>query len=207
MKTLLKWTSIVILAVGIVGFCAFLYLIPPFFILAPDTFSKPQNDAAPGVGTIQDPAERALAERGRYLIVTGGCIGCHHVPGPQGPLFDQYLAGGLKFQTHEGTFISRNLTPDPETGLARRSDDEVKRVLQSGVMPDGRVTSYRLMPWGAYTSWTDEDRHAAVVYLRYLKPVRHYTPEPAKAAPLAEPLAHEIVFANKDYGVTPKEPR
>ena len=47
----------------------------------------------------------------------------------------KYLAGGaLKFQTPHGTFISRNLTPDQETGIGRRTDDEVKRVLR----PDGR---------------------------------------------------------------------
>ena len=66
----------------------------------------------------------------------------------------------LKFHTPKGTFVSRNLTPDKTTGLGRRSDDEVKRVLRSGVIPDGRVTSYRLMPWGAFSNWTDEDRHA-----------------------------------------------
>ena len=73
---------------------------------------------------------------------------CH---GPQGPQFDKYLGGGIKFQTRDGTYVSRNLTPDKETGLARRTDDEVKRVIRSGVFPDGHVAPYRLMPWGAYT--------------------------------------------------------
>ena len=77
--------------------------------------------------------------------------------------------------------MSRNLTADGETGLARRTDDEVKRVLGSGVFPDGHVVSYRVMPWGGYTSWTDEDRHAVVVYLRHVKGVRHETPEPRPA--------------------------
>ncbi|HWF85276.1 MAG TPA: hypothetical protein VG222_10525, partial [Vicinamibacterales bacterium] len=95
-------------------------------------------------------------------------------------------------------------TPDKTTGLARRSDDEVLRVLRSGVMPDGRVTSYRLMPWGAYTNWTDEDLHAVLVYLRHLKPIAHQIPEPTPAAPLADPLAIEVVHGGKDYGTIPK---
>ena len=93
-------------------------------------------DAAPAVTDIADPAERAIAARGRYIVMTTGCIGCHATNGSQGPDLTKYLAGGaLKFQTPHGTFVSRNLTPDKETGLARRTDDEVKRVLRSGTFP------------------------------------------------------------------------
>ena len=75
MKRFLKWTLIIVVLLAVCVFCAFLYFIPPFFIAAPETFSKAQNDAAPMVANIKDAAERALAERGRYLVVTGGCIG------------------------------------------------------------------------------------------------------------------------------------
>ena len=34
-------------------------------------------EAAPGVNDIADPAERAIAARGRYIVMTTGCIGCH----------------------------------------------------------------------------------------------------------------------------------
>jgi hypothetical protein len=200
MKRFLKWAFSIVVILAAVAFCAFLYFIPPFFIQPPETFSKAQNDAAPTVADIADPADRAIADHGRYLVVTAGCIGCHQIPGPQGPLFDKYLAGGLKFVTHDGTFVTRNLTPDKDTGLARRSDDEVKRVLRSGVLSDGRVTSYRLMPWGSYSNWSEEDRHAVVVYLRHLKPVRHAIPEPIlKAAPLRDNAVEEA-YGGADYG-------
>jgi cytochrome c5 len=189
----------------VAGFGAFLYFIPPFFVAAPETFSKPQNDAAPDVADIADAGQRAIAARGRYLVVTGGCIGCHQTPTPQGPDYTRYLAGGMRFHSREGTFVTRNLTPDRTTGLARRSDEDVLRVLRSGVMPDGRVTSYRLMPWGAYTNWTDEDLHAVLVYLRHLKPIVHQIPEPVPAIPLADPLAIETVYAGKDYGTPPQK--
>jgi mono/diheme cytochrome c family protein len=204
MKTVVKWTAAVVVLLLVVGFGAFLYFIPPFFVASPETFSKPEIDAAPPVADIADPGQRAIAARGRYLVVTGGCIGCHQIAGPQGPDYSKYLAGGLSFHTREGTYVTRNLTPDAETGLARRSDEEVLRVLRSGVMPDGRVTSYRLMPWGSYTNWTDEDRHAVLVYLRHLTPIAHRIPEPAPPAPLADPLALETVYGGKDYGTTPK---
>jgi hypothetical protein len=204
MKRLLKWVAGVILLLVVIGFCAFLYFIPPFFTTAPEAFSKPQNDAAPTTTGIADPAERALADRGRYLVMTAGCIGCHHTPGPQGPLFDTYLSGGLEFRTHERIFVSRNLMNDKETGLARRTDDEVKRVLRSGVFPDGHVVSYRVMPWGSYTSFTEEDRHAIVVYLRHMPAIRHQTPEPRAAEPFKDPLALEEAYGGKDYGTGPR---
>ncbi len=204
MKKFLKWLFFIVLALAVAGFGAFLYFIPPFFVASPETFTKPQLDAAPTVADITDPAERALAERGRYLVVTNSCFGCHQTPTPQGPDFGRYLAGGVQFRTHDGTYVSRNLTPDADTGLARRTDDEVKRVLRSGVFPDGHVVSYRLMPWGSFTSWTEEDLHAVVVYLRHLKAVRHPTPDPAPASPLSDMTAFEDVSGGKDYGGTAK---
>lgn len=204
MRRILKWTLLVVVVLAAAGLVTFLYFIPPFFVAAPETFSKPVIDAAPGVDDITDPAQRLLAERGRYLVVTGGCIGCHQVPTPQGPDLERFLAGGLRFHTESGTYVTRNLTPDPETGLGKRTDDEVKRVLRSGLFPDGHLVSHRLMPWGAFTNWTEEDLHAAVVYLRHLKPVRHQIPERAPGNTVDAPGAVERVYGGRDYGVTPQ---
>ena len=202
-KKILKWTLLVLLALAAVGFGAFLYFIPPFFLSPPETFSKDIPTMAPGVGDIQDPAERAIAERGRYIVMTTGCLGCHATPGPQGPIPEMYDAGGLKFVTTEGTFVSRNLTPDQETGLGRRTDEEVKRVLRSGVFPDGRVMSHTTMPWANFSNWSEEDRHAVGIYLRHLKPVRHQIPEPTSGRPTI-PGALDEDYGGIDYGVVPK---
>jgi hypothetical protein len=91
-----------------------------------------------------------------------------------------YLAGGRRFTTNaHGAVVSRNLTPDKETGLGSRTDDEVKRVLRSGVYPDGRPIPHNAMPWAQFSNWSDEDLHAVVVYLRHIRPVRHEIPQPA----------------------------
>jgi mono/diheme cytochrome c family protein len=131
-----------------------------------------------------------------------GCIGCHAANGPQGPDYSKYLAGGgLRVVTTTRTFVSRNLTSDPETGLARRTDDEVKRVLRSGLFPDGHVAPATAMPWANFSNWTEEDRHAVLVFLRHIKPVAHKIPEPADTSATFEPGVLERDYAFKDYSV------
>jgi hypothetical protein len=201
MKKILKWTAIVVVLAAVCAFLAFLYYIPPFLTTPPEQFGKDMLDAAPVVSVIADPAARAIAERGRYIVMTTGCIGCHATNGPQGPDLTKYLAGGgMKGSNALGTYVSRNLTPDPETGLKRRSDEEVMRVLRSGVFPDGHVVPHTTMPWASFSNWTDEDRYAVLIYLRSLKPVKHETPEPVPGNGITVRGAAEEAYGAKDYG-------
>lgn len=201
MRRFLKWLAMAVVAVAAIGFLAFLYFIPPFDATSPEQYTQLVLDATPGVDAIADPAERAIAERGRRIVMNTGCIGCHAAPGQQGPDYSRYLAGGsLKITSREGVFVSRNLTPDPETGLGRRTDDEVKRVLRSGVFPDGHVVPYTAMPWAVFSRWSEEDRHAVVTFLRSLKPIRRATPEPEPGIDLPTSLV-ERDYGFKDYGV------
>jgi len=207
MKRFFKWAAIVVVVLAACAFGAFLYFIPPFFITSPEDFGKAMAQAAPPVTDISDPAERAIAERGRYIVMTTGCIGCHATNGPQGPDLTKYLAGGaIKSQTRHATYVSRNLTPDKETGLGRRTDDEVKRVLRSGVFPDGHIVPATNMPWAVFSNWSEEDRHAVVVYLRHIPAIRHQTPEPVPGDAVKVPGAFDEEHGAKDYGLGEAKP-
>lgn len=196
MKRILKWVALVVVVLAACGFVGFLYFIPPLTSVAPEEFVKAEDAMAPTVEGIADPAERALADHGRYLLLTNNCTGCHVTHGPQGPMPEMYLAGGMRFITNtHGSVVSRNLTPDKETGLGARTDDDVKRVIRSGTFPDGRSISHRAMPWSAFSNWTDEDLHAVVVYLRHIKPIRHaIPPTESGSADAMVPGAVEIVY-------------
>jgi hypothetical protein len=203
MKRVLTWLAGIVVVLAVVALCVFLYVMPPFFLISPEQISRDVSQAAPPVTGIADPKTRAIAERGRYIVMTTGCIGCHATNGERGPDYSKYLAGGgIKVTTARGTFVSRNLTPDPDTGLARRSDDEVKRVLRSGVFPDGHVAPHTAMPWANFSHWSEEDRYAVVIYLRSLKPVRHEIPEPALTPPGLEVGVLDRDYGLKDYGVS-----
>ncbi len=197
MKRALKWTAIIVGALLVIGFVGFLYFVPPFSLAPPESFIQPERNAAPALDGISDPAERLLAERGKYLVEMIGCAGCHTATGDKGPKWDQYLAGGMKFSYQRyGIVVSRNLTPDPNTGLARRSDGQVLRVLRTGLSPEGREFNPFMMPWGDFSNLPEEDRHAIVVFLRHLKPVRHIIPDFTAESNDALPT----IWGGADYG-------
>jgi len=112
------------------------------------------------------------------------------------------LAGGLRIHvTPYGDFATGNLTSDKETGLGRRTDDEVKRVLRSGTFSDGHVVEASVMPWASFSNWTEEDRQAVLVYLRHLKPVHQKIPDPVLATEQFGPGVVQRDYAFKDYSV------
>lgn len=200
MKKALKWIGIIVGSLAVILFLAFLYLIPPFYLVPPEEFVKQNSAQGPSLDQIKDPVQRMLAERGRYIVLRTDCSGCHTPVGDQGPKWDEYLAGGAKGifgENHLETYC-RNLTPDPATGLARRTDDQVLRVLRSGILPEGRPTYWRRMPWPFLSRWTEEDRYAVLVYLRHLTPVYHAIPDSTQGEPFADPNVTEIAYG-ADY--------
>ena len=204
-RRILRWTAVVVLVLAVVGFLAFLYLIPPFDLVSPQTLSQPETDAALKLDSISDPKTRALAERGKYIVMTVGCVGCHAPPGPTGPDFARYMGGGLKtaYKGH-GTFVSANLTSDKQYGLGRRTDEDVLRVLRSGVSADGgRQLWYRDMPWAWFSNWTEEDRRAVLTYLRQVPAVAHKIPAPTDAASVTYDPASIEEGSAVDAGTTP----
>ncbi len=129
-------------------------------------------------------AERGFAERdltdqvrrGAYLTTIAHCLECH-TPMQQGVLqFETALgAGGRPFlpsfvkglpASWKGT-VSRNLTPDPERGLGKWTDAEIKRAITEGIARDGRRLELP-MAFAWYAGIRDEDLDAIVAYLRTL---------------------------------------
>lgn len=128
---------------------------------------------------------RALAERGRYVATIGTCSLCH-TAGPS--LTNLYAAfpemgGGMRVEWEVfGTTYSRNLTPDPETGLGEWSDYEIRRAFTTGIARAGRVMHWQAMPWDHFSNLSMEDQEALVFYLRSLPPVWSKVPERTPAS-------------------------
>lgn len=118
-------------------------------------------------------ADPEVLARGEYLVRTvGHCTQCHGdyprtEPAKNTP--DVPLSGGFEFAMGPlGTMWSSNLTSDPETGLGRRSDEEIARAIATGVLPDGKLSLFMRFA----SDFSAEDLSAVVSYLRSLPPVK-----------------------------------
>jgi mono/diheme cytochrome c family protein len=99
-----------------------------------------------------------------------------HTPrhGPQLDL-SRLGAGGREFPDFGNPgakTVSRNITSDPEHGLAQWSDADIKGAILLGHRPDGTKLA-PTMPFEAYNQMTSDDVNAIVDYLRTLKPVKN----------------------------------
>lgn len=127
-----------------------------------------------------DPTPERLA-RGTYLVTSGAapCVLCHSPMNTAG--------GGLRvdpgteltgrnWAPDGAPFLTApNLTPDPETGIASWTDDQLARAIREGISHDGRAL-FPIMPYEKFRNLPDEDLASIIVYLRAQKPVRHPLP-------------------------------
>ena len=84
---------------------------------------------------------------------------------------------GRRLRHQFGKAITPNITPDKETGIGNRTDEQLIRAI-SGVSPSGRPL-LPPMPWPYYAGKiADGDMKAIVAYLRSLKPIKNKVPAP-----------------------------
>jgi mono/diheme cytochrome c family protein len=133
---------------------------------------------APDLHASSDPA---VIARGEYLVAgPAHCTECHVSSFTEFQRFYEEsqpvaLSGGYPFPIGPlATLYSKNITPDPETGIGRYTDPQIARMLRHGVRPDGQASIPQLMPFG---NMSDEDIVAILSYLRVQRPVRNAVPE------------------------------
>jgi len=146
-------------------------------------------------------------ERGKYLVIVGGCSDCH-TPGTflGKPDMTRFLGGSdVGFAIPGvGVFPGRNLTPDKETGIGAWTDEQIIKAMTTGERPDGRML-VPIMPWPALSQLTAADANAIVAYLRSIKPVSNAVPGPFGPNDTPSVLVFTIVPGNV-YAAMPKPP-
>ena len=148
---------------------AYLRLVKPVKnAVAKSEYRMPLPPAwGPPVTKVAEVARKDKVAYGGYLAGPAGhCIECHSPAGANGaPDFENKLgAGGFSFTGPWGVSVSTNITP---VGLERYSDADLKKVITTGVRPDGS----RLKPpmaTGYYARMSAADIDALVAYLRKL---------------------------------------
>ncbi len=124
------------------------------------------------VKNVKAPEPGRTAEYGEYLANLAHCVECH-TPADKGQIDESMkFAGGRKFQFPGVSVVSANITPDPETGIGRWTQDYfVQRfTLQRSMVMNGapQVTpdKFTLMPWLGFAQMNDDDLVAIYRYLQ-----------------------------------------
>jgi cytochrome c553 len=177
MLNILKWLGLALAMVVVVGVPAMVGVRP---FVGPRV--RPLTDR-------RFEATPARVDRGKYLITSAQtpCLLCHspwdttggglrEVPGKE-LTGRNWAPDGTPFVT------APNLTPDPETGIGKRTDDELARAIREGISHDGRAL-FPIMPFENFRALPDEDLASVIVYLRSLKPIPHELPPSAVPFPL-----------------------
>jgi mono/diheme cytochrome c family protein len=124
-----------------------------------------------------------LRERGDYLVNgIANCGNCHSPQQPDGTLNGPALSGGTALLAPRFTAYPPNLTPDPETGLGRWSEEQIVAALRDGYTPAGEVLRPP-MPIPFYRGISDRDARAIAVYLQSLAPVHSEVPRSSYSMP------------------------
>jgi mono/diheme cytochrome c family protein len=130
---------------------------------------------------VPDPVRSEALNRGAYLVeAMGHCGECHTPRGALGGLdHDLWLAGAADGAEGDAT---PNITPDAETGIGSWSDDAVRSVLSTGMLPDGDFVGGAMAEAvEGFRHLTPADLDAIVAYLRAVPPVHNQIGKPAAA--------------------------
>lgn len=162
-------------------------------------------EAPQGAG-VSPEQKKARVERGAYLVGMMGCNDCHTpwkmgaqepepdmtraltghpqdmvMPPPPpaaGPWIWHGAATNTAFAGPWGVSFTANLTPDPETGLGKWTEDMFIATMRTGRHQGKGRPILPPMPVKMIGKATDEDLKSIFAYLQSLPPVRNRVPAP-----------------------------
>ena len=113
------------------------------------------------------PARQPDLANGQIMFNAGGCSSCHAVPDQPDRL---KLGGGLALPSPFGTFYVPNISPDPNDGIGRWSEEEFVTAVLKGTAPSG-AHFYPAFPYASYQRAKVDDIRDLFAYLKTLAPV------------------------------------
>ncbi len=111
------------------------------------------------------------AARGKVLFNVGSCGECHKAADDTPGAEEGLPTGTAPLKTPIGVFYAGNLTPDPDTGLARWSQIDFVNAMTQGLSPDG-THYFPAFPYPSYSIMPLEDVLDLHAYLMSLPAVR-----------------------------------
>lgn len=177
------------------------------FVLTLTALSGAAARAMSDAPAAPEPSNGTRIERGAHLVRTMGCNDCHTPwkPGPRGPEPDMTraltghpadmvmppppalppgpwlwlgAATNTAFAGPWGVSFTANLTPDPETGLGKWTEDMFIATMKTGRHEGKGRPILPPMPFQILAALGDEDIKSIFAYLQSLPPVKNRVPQP-----------------------------
>jgi mono/diheme cytochrome c family protein len=133
---------------------------------SPEKEQDLQGSPKPLKSPVQAVDQSDKLSRGRYLVKTANCAGCHTGWYKRNPGF--FGGGNPLSRGKEAPVFSTNITPHA-SGLQGWTPETFTRVIRTGKAG----TLHPIMPWVAYKNLTDEDLEAIFIALQQVPPVNH----------------------------------
>ena len=130
-------------------------------------------------GVVQAPPKTNRLGYGKYVATVGGCIVCHTRMDKGKTVDGMEFAGGVEFTVGPWFVRSANISPDPDTGIGKWSEDKFVAKFKGNAnlmfesAPKTVQANFTIMPWMAYSQLEDEDLRAIYTFLRSVKEVQH----------------------------------
>lgn len=162
--------------------------------------------AATGDPSTAEKLRAARVERGAHLVKTMGCNDCHTpwkmgargpemdmtraltghpaefvMPAPpahSGPWIVHASATNTAWAGPWGVSFTANLTPDPETGLGKWTEEMFMATMRTGRHQGKGRALLPPMPYWMLGNLDDEDLRSVFAYLQSLPPVKNRVPAP-----------------------------
>lgn len=154
---------------------AYLRTVKPIHNEVPQSKYKVPQQAMPPAKGLPAPSPKDKVAYGGYIVnALAHCFECHSGPDANGvpDLKNKLGSGGFLITLAPGaTVMTANITPDPETGIGKWTDAEIKKAMTHGVRPDGRRLAPP-MPFEFFKNMTGSDLDAVVAYLRTIPPIK-----------------------------------
>jgi mono/diheme cytochrome c family protein len=123
------------------------------------------------VGSVPPPDRTNKLKYGEYLVTLAGCAECH-TPEEKGRIIEsKRFSGGRVFRFPGASVVSANITPDPDTGIGKWTEQQFldkfyqyKEYANNG-SPRVGPESFTLMPWLGMSQLPAEDLTAILAYL------------------------------------------
>ena len=133
----------------------------------------------PVSGAVKAPDKANRLEYGKYLVTVAGCGICHTKMEKGDPIEGMEFAGGEEFNMGPWMARSANISPDPETGIGKWSEDKFVSKFKGYAnltfesAPKTVQANFTVMPWMAFSQLAEDDLRAIYTYLKTVKEVRH----------------------------------